>query len=344
MAAELFSDFADFKEYTGGRVNTSMELASIASTIYETARRHVVPYLSQAQYDLLVLAAEGTPTTAQTALLPFVKRAVAVLTMYEWSKVGGIEVGESGMHRTETETRKAAYRYQEKAYQEDAREKGYDALELMLKFLSDNATTYSGWAATDEAAMHRGMLLNYAGTFRMLTDHQCDRYTFEALRPIIASVQSFGVEQVVPATFWTGFKARHIAGTLTTPEKTVRDLMRKAIAHKALEEATIQHWIRIKAGRVVLIEEFGEQNQYNATSPTGQLASLSQRNILWSDRYTSQWKQYMIDHPTDFLTVFDVASGGSNSAADAWHINTTTEQEEADAVDVTLKSGSIFQL
>jgi hypothetical protein len=344
MAAELFSTFADFKNYTGGRVNTSMELDSLNSTIYETARRHIVPYLSQSEYDALVTASQGIPTSAQQTLLPFVKRALAVLTMYEWSKVGGIEVGDAGMHRIETETRKAAYRYQEKAYQEDAREKGYDNLELMLKYLTDNAATYTAWAATDEAAMHRGMLLNYATTFRLHTDHNIDRYSFEALRPIISSIESFGVEQVVPATFWTGFKSRHIAGTLTTPEKTVRDMMRKAIAHKALEEATVQHWVRIKGGRVVLIEEFGEQNQYNATTPQGSHAALSQRNVLWSDRYTNAWKKYMNDNPTLFATAFDVASGGTNTADDAWHINTEAEQDEADDVDIELKSGPVFQL
>jgi len=225
MAAELFSTFADFKNYVGGRVNTSLELDSLAPTIWETARRHVVPNLSQTEYDALVVAAQGTPTIAQQALLPFVKRTVAVLTMYEYSKVAGIEMSDSGFHRRETESLKSAFRYQEKQYQEDAREKGYDNLELMLKYLSDNAATYTGWAATEEAKRHREPLLNYASTFRILTDYKCDRYTLEALRPIISSVQMFGVEKQLPASFWTGFITRHVAGTLTAPEKAVRTLM-----------------------------------------------------------------------------------------------------------------------
>ncbi len=97
--AELFgSNFSDFKFYTGGRLNTSIELKSIESTIYETARRHVVPFLSLSEYQALVTAAAAVPNAAQTALLPYVKRAVAVLTMYEWSKVGGVEMGDSGLH------------------------------------------------------------------------------------------------------------------------------------------------------------------------------------------------------------------------------------------------------
>lgn len=342
--AELFSGFADFKLYTGGRVNTSMEISSLESTIYESARRHIVPFLSQTVYDSLVAAANGTPTPDQAALLPFVKRALAVLTMYEWSKVGGVEVGEAGIHRIETETRKAAFRYQEKQYQEDAREKGYDALELMLKFLSDNATTYVDWAASEEAVAHRGMLLNYASLFRLHTDHKIDRYSFEALRPIINSVQLLGVEQQLPISFWQGFKDRHMDGTLTDAEKKVRDYMRRAIAFKAIEEATHLQWITVKAGRVYLTDEFGEQNQYNATSPSPTLLPFSQRNTLWSDRYTMMWKQFIIDNPDDFPSVFDLASNGSSTNANAWHINTEEEAAIASDDDVELKSGPTFQL
>ncbi len=340
--AELFSTFADFKSFVGGRVNTSLELDSLTPTIWETARRHVVPLLSQSEYDTLVTAAGGSPNAAQNALLPFVKRALAVLTMYEYSKVAGVELGDSGFHRIESETRKAAFRYQEKQYQEDAREKGYDNLELMLKFLSDNVANYSGWAATDEAKRHREPLLNYASTFRTLTDHKCDRYTFEALRPIISSVQLFGVEQQLPVSFWTGFISRHVAGTLTTAEKAVRTLMQKAIAHKALEEAQTQQWVHVHGGRVFVVEEYGEQNQYNKTAPSAPLATLAQRHVLWSDRYTCAWKQYILDNSDDFPTVFDVASGGTSTSANAWHINTEAEQEEADATNVEALGGPVF--
>lgn len=340
MAAELFATFADFKFFVGGRANQSLELDSIAPTIYETARRHITPALSESEYQILVEA--SPPSAAQTALLPFVKRALAILTMFEYSKVASVEVGESGMHRVETESRKSVYRYQEKAYQDDAREKGYDALELLLKFLSDNAATYTGWAATDEAKRHREPLLNYASTFRMQTDYGCDRFTFEALRPIISSVQMFGVEQQLPTSFWSGFISRHVAGTLTTQEKNLRGLMQKAIAHKALEEAMMQHWIKVREGRVYLLEEYGEQNQHNKTSPSGNLASLSQRNILWADRYTCAWKQYIIDNKASFPTVFDVASGGTSASANAWHINTEAEATEATEAAVEQASGAVF--
>lgn len=339
--AELFSNFADFKQYVGGRVNQSVELDSLASHIYEAARRHITPYLGQTQYTALL---SGSLSGAQTALLPFIKRPLALLTLYEYSKIAGIEFGESGMHRIETQDRKSAYRYQEKQYQLDCLEKGYEALEIMLKFLDDGKATYTEWAASEEAKVHRTPLLNYASDFRRLTHVQCDRYTFEALRPIISEVQTYAVQKALPSTFWSGFQSRHLAGTLTTEEKALREIMRKAIAHKAMEEATKLHWIQLGGGRVFVSEEFGEQSQVNRTMPNGSAAGLYIPRAIWADRHSEAWKAYIMENASSFTTVFDTASGGSNSSTDAWHIATTDEADaEAIALD-EVRRRPVFRL
>jgi hypothetical protein len=344
--AELFNILADLKTQVGGAISTSLELDSIAPVIYDAARRHIVPYLSQAQYDALVTAHAGSSmSAAQTALLPFVRKPLALLTMHEYAKVGGIEFGEGGIHRNESDTKKAAFRYQEKTYLEYTLEKGYDALELLVKFLSDNVGTYSAWAATEEADAHRRPLLNYAGDFRRVLQVQCDRYTFECLRPIIGGVQAFGVQALLPAAFWTHLVGAHIAGTLTDAEKELRKRIRVAIAHRALDEALMQHWVHSKQGRIMVVEEIGEQNHYNRPAPSqasAGVAHLAQQ--MWADRHTMYWKQYIRDNAEAFALVFDEASGGTNTDADAWHINTDEEASDAEVAESIRKQAAAVWL
>jgi len=342
--AELFSTFANFKPFVGGRINTTIELDSIAPTIYDAARRHLVPWLGLEFYEEMVTAAAGTPNAAQTALLPYIRKPLALLTMYEYSKVGKIEFGETGLHRVETDTRKSAYRYQEKEYVESMLEHGYDALENMLLFLDREQATYTDWRDSEEGQAHLSTLLNYAGDFRRLTSHHCDRYTFEALRPIISDVEVWGAEKQVPAEFWEGFKARHLAGTLTVSEKQVRKYMRQAFAQRALEQATVLQWVQIKAGRIYVAEEYGEQSQVNRTMPASSGGSLYFAHGVWGDRHTQRWIDYIKANPSDFDTIFDVASGGTNTHTDAWHINTATEQDEANIASHEAKSRPVFQL
>jgi hypothetical protein len=324
--AELFAEYNQFKSIVGGRINQSVELASLDPFIYEAARKHIVPWLGSVY---ATLVADGSPTPAQTALITYVRRPLALLTIHEYSKVVSVELSDSGMHRIETETRKSSYRYQEKQFQEDALQKGYDALENMLFFLDSNRATYPDWVATEEATAHLSQLLNYNKDFRRLVNTNCDRYSFEALRPIIAHQQLMICQSAVPSAFWAGFMSRHIAGTLTSAEKTVREYMRQAIAYAALNEAMKLHYVTISMGRIFIQEEFGEQSNINRTMPNAGSSDLAINQIM-ADRYTVLWKDY------SFPTVFDVASGGSNSNSDAWHINNADEADAA-AYELDLK-------
>jgi hypothetical protein len=343
--AELFSTYADFKTYIGGRANTSLKLESLEATIYETARRHITPWLGAVVYgDLVTAVATNNFSAAQTALLPYVRRPLAILTMYEWSKVGAVEVGESGIHRIEQENagRKTAYRYQERQYQEDAQEKGYNALEEMLRFLDANNATYTAWRDSDEGLVHRTALLNYASDFRLLTMPECDRYTFEAIRPIIAEVELFGVRMQLPEAFWPGFITRHLAGLLTAEEKQLRTYIRQAIAHRSIQEAITQKWIRVERGRIHVLEDFGDQRSTNQTMPTGTGSGLYLSHQTWSDRFWALALEYIKANPDKFQTVFDEDSGGTNTDTDAWHINTDDEQAIVDAATVVAKSKGIY--
>ncbi len=336
--AELFTSLTDFKTQVGGAISTTLELTSIDPVIYDTARRHLTPYLGLDFYEDLVAAHAGsTMSAAQTALLQKVRKPLALLTMYEYAKIGGIEFSEGGIHRNESDTKKASFRYQEKEYSRYMIEKGYEAMELLLKFLSDNTSTYTDWAASDEATMHLHPLLNYAADFRRLLNVQIDRWTFECLRPLIAEVETAAVHALLPAAFYTGFKDRHVAGTLTVAEKELRTRIRKSVGHFAMAEAVLQQWVHVLHGRVQVIEEFGEQSSVNRTMPANNAGFSVSVQQIWADRNTDFWKKYIFDNPGDFETVFDEASGGTNTDADAWHINTDEEAAIADAGEVTRK-------
>ena len=338
--AEIFSSFAQFKQYVGGAINQTVELDSLAPVIYDAARQHLVPWLGDAFYAEIV-------NEEHAELTPLVQRALALLTMYEYSKVGAIEFGEAGMFRIETDERKSAYKYQENNYREYMLEKGYEALEYLLKFLDTNKSSYSDWAQSDEGLMHLGPLLNYAADFRRLANVQVDRYTFETLRPIISDVEVFAVEKLLPALFWDDFKSRHIDGTLGDThqqEKTLRKMMRTAIAQRALQEAVRLQWVTVKNGRVYLQTDTDSAANTRISPPEAASGVLLAHREIWADRYTTRWKEYIISNASVFSLAFDTESGGTNDDDDAWHINTEEEQAEADENQEFERNRPLFNL
>ena len=325
--AELFNTLNEFKGFVSGHINQTVELASLEADIHTAGQRHIVPLLGAADYTALVTAhANSNLNPSQTGLLPYVRRALAHLAQYEYSATASVQMGESGLFRTESDTHKSAYRYQEKAYREKALADGYQALEEMLRFLSNNQGNYSTWAASEEGQAHLNGLLNYAADFRRVGVAEVDRYTYECLRPIINTVQEFAVQALLPATFWAGYMTRYKAGQLTTQEKELLRRQRLAIANWTLQEAIALHQVQQVGNRVVVVEEFGEQSQVNRTAPVltnAMLSSMAHRAV--TAVYTNSWITYIRSNAGSFPTIYDVASGGSNGSSDAWHIDTPEE-------------------
>lgn len=329
--AELFPSFAALKAHVGGGITTSLQLDSIAPAIADTARRHLTPYLGAYYHTLVAAHAANTLSSAQQAILPFVQRPLALLTIHEYSKVGGIEFGEGGYTRTETEYRKAAFKYQENLHREYFLEKGYDALEEMLIELQRTKANHAAWSALPEAKQHLRSLFNYARDFRIVLNTQCDRYTFETLRPLIAEVLD-SVLDCLPDAYADDLINRYESNTasLNTAELAALTLLRKAIGRRVMHEATQRHWVQVKGGRVFVVEEFGEQGATNRTTPTQAGGGLLTTYHIGSDKYMELWLKYIRTNAGSFPLVFNTTSGGSNTDADAWHIPTAADKEQAE--------------
>lgn len=323
--AQLFSTFAQFKAQIGGAINTSVDLESLAPVIEDAARTHLVPFLGQSFYDALVAGIAGTPTVAQTALVPFVRKALAKLTMFEYLKTSNVQFGESGLHRIENENRKSAYRYQEREYSDYQLTSGYNDIETMLKFLSDNQAQYPTWVSTDEAQMHLNSLCNYAAQVRVTVQRQCDRFTFETLRPAMSAATEFGIKKLIPVALYNDLLTKYKASTLSTLEKNVVLMIRAAVFNTAISHAITEGWIKYDKGTIVVHELFGEQSSINKTSPQASLSMVVWQNEINALRYNELLNMYIRDNKASFLIAFDTASGGSNTSADAWHIDTAAE-------------------
>lgn len=217
MATYLFTSITQFKEFVGGGVNVSLSLDSIAPTMYMAAQEHLLPWLGETTWADLVDAVENNTATAdELALLPYVRRPLALLTMYEYTKIGSVQFSEAGMFRTESEDMgmKSPYKYQENEYKNYMRRNGYEALELLLLFLDDRADTYTAWAA-EVMPGHRSLMINYARDFRAVYGKYVDRFTFEVIRPIIQDIETFAIRSTLGDTQYERLKAGILADDLT---------------------------------------------------------------------------------------------------------------------------------
>ncbi len=340
--AQFFATLASFKSHLGGSVNQSLELESVAPVIADTAERHLLPYLGQSYYDdLLADFEDDMLSPVEEKLVEKLQRALALLTMYEYLPVAAVQVSEAGVFRVETDSHKAAFRYQEAQLRAYFLEKGYEALEAMLVYMADNRASLTTWRDGAEGTAYLSTLLNRVGDFRVYYGSNLSRYTFECMRQAVRVVEYHAVRCQVPAGFWSAFQTKYLAGTLTASEKSLLALWREAVAHYAAELAMRYGIVEYRYGR--LVETFVGVEQGTVSQKQPALNDASVKNWLHyalGQSRTGVWKSFLVEAKADFPLVFDVASGGTSTATDAWHINTADEAAEAEAARIETNKAS----
>ncbi|PHN06940.1 DUF6712 family protein [Flavilitoribacter nigricans] len=295
MATYIFTSIADFKAHLGGAINQNLNINSLAPWIEMAAQTHIWDWLSQGQWEALVTAVDGTPSAEQTALLNKLKRTTALLTMYEYAKVGSVQFTEGmGMVRAESDQQKTAYKYQEADYRRQMLVMGYESLEVMLDFLEDNEDDYPLWVASTAYTQNKALFINTARVFRQYYGKQLSRYVYETIRPIIEEVETFAILRVIGQDQYDDLKEGIALKSLTADETTLISHIQKAVVHFTIQEAMSRNWVQFEGNRIVQLETLEPQGIERAGSAAGGAFSekYNHHNLL-ANRHISYILYYL---------------------------------------------------
>ena len=304
MATYLFQDITALKASVGKAVNASMEITELGPTMLIVAEQYIIPWLGPDQWNALVAAvAANTFTPEQTALLPFVQRALSMFTMYEYSAVGEIQVSDAGFFRMETDDKKTAYKSQVNNYRAYMLANGFAALESMLKFLQAGAADYPLWANSDEATRNREAFINYASEFQRVYSTNVNRYVMETLRGLMLDVEQFAILPTIGEPFFNELKAAIAAGTVTTNQAKVIKLAQSAVAHFTIEEGIRRNIVANPGLAIVVYEILEHQGNIRQGAPDPAKLTLAIRhNDEFGNRHISRLKKFLTENAADYPT------------------------------------------
>lgn len=268
----IFQNISDFKDIIGGGVNASMYLDSIQPYFDIAHERHMEDWLGTAFYTNLGDGVENSNLTqAETALLPYYRKALAWLALYEYLPHANVQISEAGMYRVENDSMKTAYKYQMLAVQDNAINNGYEALEKLILFLESNKATYTDWTNAPGYEKHHNVLLHTAAAFRIVHNKRLARYTFDAIRGVVEDVEQFVIAKLLGDDQYAALLDARKTNTWTTEAKEKRAiyLLNRASAHFALAAALQLNYVTLKSDRVV-------SNTDTEAAPAEQPASTAQ--------------------------------------------------------------------
>lgn len=304
MKIFIYENIEDFKKFVGGGANVSLYQETIEPIMRQALYEHLIPWLGEDFFDVWSDSYPYTAAAAADELQPFLQRALAFLTLYEYSKIANVQLGENGMFRTESENYKSVYKYQENSYKDFMLNNGYEALEEAVKFLEKNEADFATWTASDEHGNRiRTSFINHASEFRAAYAKHISRYTFESMRTMVEDLEVFSILPVLGQDFYDELKLAVKDQTLTATQKPLIKLIRKALANFTISEALQRNMVIIKGNKIIQSEKLGDQSLEKESIPSLKLADVKLRHTNeWGNRFISYITKYLSDNLDSFPT------------------------------------------
>lgn len=341
MAQYIFTDITDFKSFIGKGISASFTFDELGPTILNAAELHLIPWIGQGLWNDMVTAVAGSPTTPQTDLLPYLKRPLAMLTMYEYTQIGEVLVTDQGVMRVESEESKTAYKAQVNNYREYMLIYGYQALEPLLAFLEANTGDYPLWTDADESKRNREAFINTVQQFRIAYSTEMTRYVMENLRGLMLDIEQFAIRPLLGDALFDELKAAIMAKSETDEQKTLIAKIRKAVAYFTVEEGIRQKIVANTGRAIVVLEILEPQGNVRQGSPSGEKLSLALRHHdEFGDRHISLIKNFLDENRDDYPTYKTYIEAIEEAAAEAEAAETTVDS----CGNVTTVNKPIFRL
>lgn len=267
----LIDSITTLKTITGGAVGATMEFESIEPFFQIAHEMHLEFWLGTDLLESLETElASNDPDATAVALAPYYRRALGWLTVYEYLSFASVQLGESGLHRVETESHKTAYKYQEKAVRETCLNNGYEALEKLLIYYEGRKTDFPGWPIAPGYEIYHGQLLNTVTAWRMVQAKKMTRQVFETMVGIAKEVEEMAIVPIIGQAQYDALLAHRRDDDYTSEalEKKIILMAQRIAAHFTLTNALRQHLVELRGDRVVQLEFLEDQGVPKEGSPT----------------------------------------------------------------------------
>ncbi|MFY7884108.1 MAG: DUF6712 family protein [Dolichospermum sp.] len=207
-------------------VNKAFTVANMQSDIDSAFGTFILPYLSIQQYNI----SRNSTDPLHIALMNIAKRAVSNIAFALYLPIAKVQISNGGIAYT-VERNKQATAEDKEDLRRSTQQKGFDAIDEMLRFLEQNKATFTAWANSTSYTLFNRNLIRTADEFKLIEGR---RTVFLKLIPYMEDVEIELIESLIPTTLIADLKSGTVTGIkLELLEKYIRPI----IANKSLAKA-----------------------------------------------------------------------------------------------------------
>lgn len=238
----IIRNTAEIRQVLPANINLSID--GVKPFIDPVEQQYLVKVIGLEQYNIInAYAKSNAPDPNKDALIKQCIPPVVFLAVLKGFDFLNVELSDSGFHRTESDTKKSLFGYQERNIKAFLKEAGFSGLETLLKFLEDNIDTYTAWANSDECTNAYDSLIRNAAEFTKHYVQLCNSaIVFRHLKSAMQRAEDFYISSFVGSGLINHVKElikdREIDDPLNSKYKLLLPYLQKPLAYFTIYEGT----------------------------------------------------------------------------------------------------------
>lgn len=297
MALYKSTDLDLLRQHVPVKGDFNMEL--LLSLVPDVEQEHLIPYLSEDQYDVLDAAynvANPSLTAAQEALLEKCQAAIAPLAMVHYADVGNVDISNSGIRVSHDEHSKSAFEWQIYRLQKRLFTIGMSRIDQLLAFLEVNKSDYGAWATSDTYTEQRQRLVPDARTFtRAYGKLRNNRVLYLMLVPLMTQVEEDVIQPLLGETLLTNIRSELVSGLISATNKALLPMLQRCVAYHTIRLALVELPVELEPQGLVLVYLNDNRDNYKTSlpAPGEKLSPLLQQVENTGRHYAGMLKGYL---------------------------------------------------
>lgn len=233
----LFQDIQTFNNFADS--NSGIRWVAIKNSIDHATSKYIVPAIGLTYYEHLLAQIAATPSAEETKLIEKLRKALASLTLYEYSFITEVQLSDKGLRRGHEDSLPGAFKYQVQEYRKSVIERGFMQLDDALEYLEQMAKDSNAavWIGSDHFQEYTELFIKNGSDFRkVMSQILFPRRFYMLLRTNILSIQRLTIRNLITSPLYAVLleKNQESDPDFTTEEKELLFMLKSAIAHLAI--------------------------------------------------------------------------------------------------------------
>ena len=219
------------------RMSLSEKEASWQPYVGPATDKYIRPVLGDVLLDALNADYNAATHDADlVALLPYVQGALAKFTLLMAVPNLDLNISEGGFTVISSPNVAPASRERVNALMASLLEQGWDAIEILLRFLEENINDYASWETSDAYTLAIRNLVNSAVDFDKIFHIMQSRILFNRFRNSLDDVDNLIIKRNISADMFDALMADIRAGVISAENQKILPLLKRAEVFYAISE------------------------------------------------------------------------------------------------------------